>query len=163
MSLTILYACALALATLLAFTAGSLAARRVSTAYLAAQLFAMAVGRGHFHYFKVGLMLSDVVLLGVLVWLTLRTRQHWPIACAGLQTVTVLGHLARLADPTVSRMTYAILVQWTAWPALLAILTGIVLDRRAGRTLPPFWREEAFRTHLQWLIDWSNRSARFRR
>ena len=134
MSLPIIYAVALTLVTVCAYLLGGRTSRIATTMYLAAQLFSMLCAGNAYHRFESGLMLSDLVLLGGLIWLILRTTQTWPVACGTLQLLTVLGHLARLVEPRTPRLAYAIMVQWTAWPALLVLIAGIWLDRRAGRT-----------------------------
>lgn len=48
----------------------------------------------------------DLALLGVLVWLALRSRRYWPLFAAGFHLLAVVTHLARAADPRVSGWAY---------------------------------------------------------
>lgn len=131
--IVIIYTGALLLVASTALAIGSTTAKRLSWMYVAAQLVSLAVERDSFPYFKVGLFLPDLLLLLGVLWVTIRAVQRWPIACAALQLLTVLGHLAKWEDQRIRGLAYAIMVQWTAWPAVAVLMIGLLLDRRAGR------------------------------
>lgn len=64
----------------------------------------------------------DTALLGVYVWLALRSRRHWPLFAAGFQVLVVVTHLGRAADPTVSGWAY--LTAGLIWSYLVLFTLG---------------------------------------
>lgn len=147
MSLPQIYTAALALAVAYAWLKGSPTSHRIALAYLLAQLAAMAASQARWDVFQAQLALIDIMLWVWLLWVTIKTPLYWPIASAALQTLTVLGHVARFVVPTMNKLAYAVLLQWTAWPAWIVILIGVSLDWRAARTSPKYyrWRASAIR------------------
>lgn len=131
MSLPAIYTSALLLVTLGAARFGGWAAKRASVAYLMAQLALMVAPKHSYQSFETAFFLIDLLLFGVVIQISVRSKKKWPVACAILQTITVMGEAMRLADPMIGRVTYYILVSWTAWPALLVLMTGTWLDHRA--------------------------------
>ena len=51
-------------------------------------------------------LVVDTALLGLFLWLALRSRRHWPRFCTGFQVLVVVTHLGRGVDPTVSSWAY---------------------------------------------------------
>src|SRR4051812_47511157 len=47
-----------------------------------------------FHRVELALALVDVVLLGLLMFISLRTEKFWPLWLAAMQGLTILSHLA---------------------------------------------------------------------
>lgn len=143
MSLPLIYTAALVCALLFALARGSREAHLIAAGYVIAQLTSMVAHQGPWGDAQIGVFVTDLLLLGWLAWIISWTSLTWPIALGTLQTLTVLGHLARLAVPAMEKMGYFVLIQWTAWPAFIAIVVGTILDWRAGRTSPAFSRMAA--------------------
>ena len=77
-----------------------------------------------------GILIVDVVLLGYLVWLAMRSDRFWPLYAAGFQVVGTTIHLARFADPNVLHSAYAFAQVFWAYPVLLALAVGTWLEAR---------------------------------
>lgn len=73
----------------------------------------------------------DVVLLAALVLLAWRSTRYWPLWIAGWQFATVVAHLAKLLNPDMLPLGYAIQAQIWAYP--MAITTGIGAWRHRAR------------------------------
>lgn len=80
------------------------------------------VGRGPNNETTWEVLPIDVVLLGVLLWIVLRTRRYWPIVAAGVWLLVVATHLVRPPHPIVSGWTYQTVVMF--WNYLLLIVIG---------------------------------------
>src|SRR5690349_16767063 len=48
----------------------------------------------------------DGALLGIYVWLALRSRRYWPLFVAAFQVLIMVTHLGRAADPSISTWAY---------------------------------------------------------
>ena len=64
----------------------------------------------------------DAALLGIYLWLALRSRRYWPLFAAGFQVLCVVTHLGRIADPTVSGWAY--LTAGLIWSYLVLFTLG---------------------------------------
>ncbi|RAK59482.1 hypothetical protein DJ021_06530 [Phenylobacterium hankyongense] len=69
-----------------------------------------------------GILVIDVALLGLLIWITLRSDRYWPIFAAGFHLLAVLTHLARIVDAKVSGWAY--ITAEIIWGYLLAAAIG---------------------------------------
>lgn len=55
----------------------------------------------------------DVALLGVYLWIVLRTRRYWPVVASAVWLLAVLTHLVRPPYPIVTGWTYlTVLIFW---------------------------------------------------
>jgi hypothetical protein len=54
-----------------------------------------------------GAFVPDVVLLGLLTAISLRTSRYWPLTATAFQLLCVLTHIARMIDPGVRAWAYA--------------------------------------------------------
>lgn len=77
-----------------------------------------------------GILVVDLLLLGYLVWLALRSDRFWPLYAAGFQIVGTTIHLARIADTTVFQSAYATAQIFWAYPVVLALGAGTWLEAR---------------------------------
>lgn len=89
------------------------------------------------------LLAVDIVFLGLLLWLALRSDRYWPLFTAAFQLLSVVGHLAIMADPTVGGWAYitsgviwsylvlaALAVgTWNCWQRRRAALLAALPDR----------------------------------
>ena len=79
-------------------------------------------------------MVVDAALFAGLCLVVLREDRWWPIASAALQLVTMLGHVAKIVDPTIGRMAYFSTVVGSSVPSLILLMIGIANHaRRDGR------------------------------
>lgn len=69
-----------------------------------------------------GVLTVDVGLLGLLLWLALRSRRHWPMFAAAFHLLAVISHLARTVDPSVGGWAY--LTAAIIWANLVLVAIG---------------------------------------
>ncbi|MDV3455798.1 hypothetical protein RZN05_02290 [Sphingomonas sp. HF-S4] len=74
----------------------------------------------------------DTLLLTALIAIALRSDRWFPIWSAGLQLVGVTVHLGSILAPGYARDVYFLLQALWAVPVLMALVIGVVLDRRAS-------------------------------
>lgn len=72
----------------------------------------------HFEAVFPGVLLTDIVVAGAFVWLSLRSTRFWPIWCASLQLLAVASHFMPMFDPHIVRLAYAIVQGFWAYPML---------------------------------------------
>ena len=53
-----------------------------------------------------GIMAIDLMLLGLYVWLALRSRRYWPLFAAGFQLLAIITHIGRALDTGISGWAY---------------------------------------------------------
>lgn len=93
--------------------------------------------KNHSNDLQAGVFAVDVVLLGLYLWLALRSRRYWPLFGAGFWLLAIITHVGRLVDPRMSGWAYltaeiiwSYLVLWAiaygAWtaPAAYARIDG---------------------------------------
>ena len=83
----------------------------------------------------------DVALLAALVILAQRSTRFWPLWVAGWQLAAIIAHLAKLLDPGMLAVGYAIQAQIWAYPMVLATAIGAWRHRArlaAGDADPPW-------------------------
>jgi hypothetical protein len=76
----------------------------------------------------------DLALLLGLYTLTLKSRSHFPIWMTGFHLIAVLTHVSTLLAPGFAPPIYRALGSLWAIPMTLAMMYGIQLDRRSGRS-----------------------------
>jgi hypothetical protein len=64
----------------------------------------------------------DLGLVGIYVWLALRSARYWPLFAAAFQILIVVTHLGRVADPSVS--TWAYMTAGIVWSYLVLFAIG---------------------------------------
>jgi len=77
-----------------------------------------------FYRVENGIFAVDLVLLAVLVTVALRADRAWPFLLSALQLDTVGAHLLKLADISVIRITYAVMIAAWSYPMLIALAVG---------------------------------------
>jgi hypothetical protein len=89
----------------------------------------------------VGVLLVDLAMLAPLFWLALRANRQWPMPMAAMQALQVLGHLMKLAQPTILPLLYWLdRVAW-AYPMLVLLALGTLRHANRVRRLgaePPW-------------------------
>mgnify|MGYP003578108456 FL=1 len=85
---------------------------------------------------QVGIVIVDTALLAGLYALVLHSRRWWPIWMTGFHLLAVAAHLAAsLTEGFLPKIYYAA-ATFSAVPVPVAMVIGIMLDRRAG-VAPP--------------------------
>jgi peptidoglycan/LPS O-acetylase OafA/YrhL len=76
----------------------------------------------------------DLLLLGALVAVSLRSRHYWPLWMTGFHLGSIATHLATIAAPVqLKPMLYFAMQSFWSLPMLLVMVAGIMIDRRAAR------------------------------
>ncbi|MGN6619522.1 MAG: hypothetical protein ACTHKR_00460 [Sphingomonas sp.] len=108
--------------------------KMVALAYLAAAAATLIVRSPAVHRYagvEIGVLAVDVLLLGGLIWVSIEGDRWWTIFAAAFQAISTLAHLARIVDPTFSRLAYSLMEGASSYPALIAL--GIGTWRHATR------------------------------
>lgn len=89
-----------------------------------------------------GSALVDLLLLVALTVLASKCTRHWPLWVAGFQLAAIVAHLAKLVDPTMQAVGYAVQLQIWAYPMLLATAAGTwrYRARRSAGQIEPDWK-----------------------
>lgn len=77
-----------------------------------------------------GILIIDLLLLGFLFVLAMRSDRFWPLWATAFQVVGTLIHVARLVDPTVWHLAYAVAQGFWAYPVLAALALGTWWEAR---------------------------------
>lgn len=86
-----------------------------------------------FQHIEFGILLVDAAVFCAFVVLALRSERFWPIWVAGLQTVEVLTHFARLVIPGIIPPAYGEAVALWSYPMLMLLAIGTWRHRRRLR------------------------------
>lgn len=77
----------------------------------------------------------DSWLLLMLVWLALNANRIWPFVATGLQTIVVIGHLAKAFDAEMVRKGYWAIVAVPSYLMIVTLLIGTASQARRTRRL----------------------------
>jgi hypothetical protein len=83
-----------------------------------------------YHNVELGVTAVDLAYLAVIVIVALRAYQWWPICAAALHLTSVIGHLAKLIHPELSRLAYALMIGLPGYPTLAVLTVGLMIQRR---------------------------------
>lgn len=75
----------------------------------------------------------DVIYLGVLLWLALRSNRYWPLSTAAFQLLSVVIYVARMADRSVGARAPNTAGVILSYLMLISILVGIWGQARRSR------------------------------
>lgn len=84
-----------------------------------------------------GSLSVDLALLVLLLMIALRANRYWPMGIVAMQLLQVMGHLLKLADPTMLPLLYWLSSVVWAYPMLILLLLGAVRHRNRVRRLGP--------------------------
>ncbi|WP_068093632.1 hypothetical protein [Novosphingobium rosa] len=139
------------LALLLASSAYALAKggrpeRIAATTLLCGALLSLSAARPlqlRFHHLERGILAIDLVILGIFLWLSLRTTRFWPMWIAALLSAEVLIHIALLLVPGAVPVAYRNGEAIWSWGAqtILIIATWRHRNRLDRLGSDPPWRE----------------------
>lgn len=96
--------------------------RLAAGAYLADWALTLVVFKDRSTDTQWGVLVIDTILLGIYLWLALRSRRFWPLFAAGFQLLAIVTHLAMTLDRTVSGWAY--LTAELVWSYLVLIAIG---------------------------------------
>lgn len=89
-----------------------------------------------------GTAIVDAALFMALSVLAWRSTRFWPLWIAGWQLAAIVGHLARVLDPAMLPLGYAIQATFWSYPMLIATAIGARRHRMrvAGGDPDPAWK-----------------------
>ena len=82
-----------------------------------------------FHHVEIGILLADMALLGIFIWLSLRSPRYWPISIGGILAAEVLIHLGSIAAPHVHWLAYMNATVLWGWAAQTVIVIATLRHR----------------------------------
>lgn len=122
--------------------AGGKEGRWISLFVLSAALLSIPASYLDYGWFRVQLpvLVIDVLLLGGLLFVAVRSRRFWPLWMTAFHLISISTHVARIAEPHLPPLIYFALQSFWSLPGLLAMVAGIMLDRRAGLLKSESWK-----------------------
>lgn len=89
----------------------------------------------HFVSPEFGILLVDAALLGMLIYIAIRSRAFWPMWAAGFQMCGLAVHLAAAVSPSMFPAVYVEALGVWSVAVLTAVLIGTLLEgeERRGR------------------------------
>jgi hypothetical protein len=89
---------------------------------------------------SLGVLIVDLAMLLPMLWIALKANRLWPIPMAAMQALQILGHVLKLADPTMLPLLYWLSrIAW-AYPMLVLLVLGTLRhanrERRLGAEQP---------------------------
>lgn len=111
---------------------GDLSARWIGAAFLANWLGSLLIHQPDVHNADYGVLVIDVVTLGIFVWISMRTRRLWTIVASAFLAIIVASHVAVMIDLRVTINTLkASMAIWSyGILACIAFGTWAALRRR---------------------------------
>lgn len=79
---------------------------------------------GRFRHIEPGLLLTDLVILGIFLWLSIRSTRYWPLWISGMLLAEVIVHAVRGAMPNIVPEAYIDAVAFWSWFAQLFLAVG---------------------------------------
>jgi hypothetical protein len=80
--------------------------RLAAGGYLASWALTLVVFKERSADTQWGVLVVDLALLGLLVWVSMRSRRYWPLFATSFHLLAVVTHLARALDPQVGGWSY---------------------------------------------------------
>ncbi len=123
----------------LALRRGEQPERLVATAILLSYAATLFVQDTHnLEATQYGLLVLDVLLLGVIFWSTFSSNRKWTLFAASFQLLAVLLHFAKHMDGTVDGWSYLTAEVIVGYGVTLSLLVGVFLEvRPASLTMHP--------------------------
>ena len=82
----------------------------------------------------------DLLLLVGLFSIATRSARFWPLWVTAFHLLSISTHVARFAEPDLPPLIYFALQSFWSLPGQLAMVAGIMLDRRAGLPKNSSWK-----------------------
>ncbi|WP_294394475.1 hypothetical protein [uncultured Sphingomonas sp.] len=77
-----------------------------------------------------GVLLIDLVLLGILLWLALASTRFWPMLMTSMHMCGLLGHLSKPLGPEIIPKAYYASVAFWGFPVVLLLAVATWRHRR---------------------------------
>lgn len=110
----------LIVSSIYAFLRGGRAERIGASALLAGAFLSVAMLRRTQHHFlqtEYGVLVVDLLILGVFLWLSVRRSRTWPLAMSSLISAEIVLHVDRLlAWPKPLPLIYLDMIDLWSWP-----------------------------------------------
>jgi hypothetical protein len=88
-----------------------------------------------FRHLETGILMTDMVILGIFLWLSIRSTRFWPIWIAALLGAEVLVHLATMVAPRAGWEAYMAGTMMWSWGAQTLLIAATWRHRcRVART-----------------------------
>lgn len=103
-----------------------------ATLFAGAWLSAWVVNpRGpRFHQIETGILLTDMAILGIFLWLSIRSARFWPVWIAAMLGAEVLVHLGLIIAPSVHWKAYMDATAMWSWLAQFMMIAATWRHRR---------------------------------
>ena len=98
-----------------------------ATTLLCGALFSVGIARPpglRFHHVEPGILAVDLAILGIFVWLSLRTTRFWPMWVSALLASEVIIHVALLVAPDTVPDAYRAGEAVWSWGAQLILVAA---------------------------------------
>lgn len=95
-------------------------ARIVGAACIAASIASLAVA-ARYSGVETGVLMIDLLTLGVFVFVALRSDRFWPLWISGLQLTTTIGHVLKAIQLDLVPIAYAVALRFWAYPILIIL------------------------------------------
>lgn len=86
-----------------------------------------------FRHVETGLLLVDIAIMGIMLWISVRSTRFWPIWLAALLAAEIGVHLMRLAFPGLIPQAYMDTTSLWSWVAQFLLLAGTWRHRQRRR------------------------------
>lgn len=122
--------------------------RTLSTAMFAAAVVTRVVVKAfdiHFDRFPWQVVIIDTAMLGLFLFVALRSDRWWTICATALYAPSLLAHVGWLLNPDLRRSGYSVagLTTYAILPAVAVGIYGSWRRRKTRLSLPPSWRRAA--------------------
>lgn len=125
--------------------------RLVATLYLAAAVTSIFVSPAfalRYSHADIHLFVVDLLLLGGLIVVAVRSGRGWTIWAAALQIISVLAPLAEALNPELRRLGYQLMEELVSFPMVLLLAFGVWQCRiQRGRAARPSSRRSSPKAH----------------
>lgn len=93
-------------------------------------LLAVTFGIGTYDTAQYGVLVIDLVLLGIYVGIALYADRFWPLWLTGCHIIGVLAHLAKMVAPDLNPWAYAVAQSFGGYPMIVLIVVGTFRHQR---------------------------------
>ncbi len=104
-------------------------ARIVGAACIAASIASLAVA-ARYTGVETGVLMIDLLTLGVFVFVALRSDRFWPLWISGLQLTTTIGHVLKAIQLDLVPIAYAVALRFWAYPILIILAVATWRNRQ---------------------------------
>jgi hypothetical protein len=73
---------------------------------------------------EVGVLVVDLLTLGLFTFVALRSERFWPLWISGLQLTTSIGHILKVVEPDLVPLAYAAALRFWGYPILIILAVG---------------------------------------